>query len=50
MSANTALETLTLHVHSQDYLLAVLHGLGTKTGSITTNLDVKCDDLSVEGE
>ena len=48
MSANTALKKLTLG-GSQDYMSAVLHVLGTSAGSIT-NLVVKCDELSVEGE
>ena len=48
MSANTALKKLTLG-GSQDYMSAVLHGLGTSAGSMT-DLVVKCDQLSVEGE
>ena len=49
MSANTALKKLTLHGCSQDYMSAVLHVFGTSVGSIT-DLVVKCDELSVEGE
>ena len=49
MSANTALKKLTLGGGSQDYMSAVLCGLGTSAGSIT-DLDVWCDELSVEGE
>ena len=49
MSANTALKKLTLGGHSQNYMSAMLHVLGTSAGSIT-DLDVECDDLSVEGE
>ena len=49
MSANTALKKLTLHGGSQDYMSAVLHGLGTSAGSIT-DLVVEFDRLSVEGE
>ena len=49
MSVNTALKKLTLGDGSQDYMSAVLHGLGTSAGSIT-DLVVWCDRLSVEGE
>ena len=49
MSANTALKKLTLDGGSQDYMSAVLHVLGTSAGSIT-DLDVRCGELSVEGE
>ena len=49
MSANTALKKLTLDGCLQDYMSAVLHGLGTSAGSIT-DLVVECDELSVEGE
>ena len=49
MSANTALKKLTLGGGSQDYMSAMLHVLGTSAGSIT-DLVVKCDELTVEGE
>ena len=48
MSANTALKTLTL-CGPKDCISAVLHVLGTSAGSIT-DLVVRCDELSVEGE
>ena len=49
MSANTALKKLSLRGGSQDYMSAMLHVLGTSAGSIT-DLDVRCDELSVECE
>ena len=49
MSANTALKKLTLDGRSQDYMSAVMHFLGTSVRSIT-DLDVRCNELSVEGE